>query len=124
MKRSLRLFSTAWSIFLACAFRLQAQDAYSSSPEDSLDVMTQMWYALPAAEVGGIALAGGAQDASEVPGSMQRLSSKMLRQMSFSNPIQTLHALAGVNLVSEDGFGLLPTWACAAQARSVRRASP
>lgn len=86
----------------------RAQDVCQTFPEDSLDVMTQMWYALPEAEVGGIALAGGAQDASEVPGSMQRLSSKMLRQMSYSNPIQTLHALAGVNLVSEDGFGLRP----------------
>ena len=75
---------------------------------DSLDIMTQMWHALPEAEVGGIALAGGASDASEIPGSMQRLSSKTLRQMSYSDPIRTLHALAGVNLVAEDGFGLRP----------------
>ena len=78
------------------------------SSKDSLDVMTQMWHALPEAEVGGIGLAGGASDASEIPGSMQRLSSKTLRQMSYADPIRTLHALAGVNLVAEDGFGLRP----------------
>ena len=78
------------------------------SSKDSLDVMTQMWHALPEAEVGGIALAGGASDASEIPGSMQRLSSKTLRKMSYADPIRTLHALAGVNLVAEDGFGLRP----------------
>ena len=76
--------------------------------EDSLDIMTQMWHALPEAEVGGIALAGGATDASEIPGSMQRLSAKTLRKMSYADPIRTLHALAGVNLVAEDGFGLRP----------------
>lgn len=76
--------------------------------KDSLDFMTQMWHALPEAEVGGIALAGGATDASEVPGSMQRLSSKTLRKMSYADPIRTLHALAGVNVVAEDGFGLRP----------------
>ena len=65
------------------------------SSKDSLDLMTQMWHALPEAEVGGIALAGGASDASEVPGSMQRLSSKTLRKMSYADPIRTLHALAG-----------------------------
>ena len=78
------------------------------SSKDSLDFMTQMWHALPEAEVGGIALAGGASDASEIPGSMQRLSSKTLRKMSYSDPIRTLHALAGVNVVAEDGFGLRP----------------
>ena len=41
-------------------------------------------------------------------GSMQRLSAKMLRQMSYANPMQSLHALAGLNLVEEDGFGLRP----------------
>ena len=56
----------------------QPKDVVTSS-RDSLDLMTQMWHALPEAEVGGIALAGGASDASEVPGSMQRLSSKILR---------------------------------------------
>ena len=86
---------------------LMAQDQ-AVHPEDSLDVMTQLWHALPSAEVSSVGLAGGALDESEIPGSMQRLSSKMLRQMSYSNPIQTLHALAGVNLVSEDGFGLRP----------------
>ena len=39
---------------------------------------------------------------------MQRLSAKMLRQMSYANPMQSLHALAGLNLVEEDGFGLRP----------------
>lgn len=78
------------------------------SSKDSLDFMTQMWHALPEAEVGGIALAGGASDASEIPGSMQRLSSKTLRKMSYADPIRTLHALAGVNVVAEDGFGLRP----------------
>ena len=86
---------------------LMAQDQ-AVHPEDSLDVMTQLWHALPSAEVSSVGLAGGALDESEIPGSMQRLSSKMLRQMSYSNPIQTLHALAGVDLVSEDGFGLRP----------------
>ena len=76
--------------------------------EDSLDIMTQMWHALPEAQVGGIALAAGATDASEIPGSMQRLSAKTLRKMSYADPIRTLHALAGVNLVAEDGFGLRP----------------
>ena len=90
-----------------------AQLSYSEEgpvtlPEDSLDFMTQMWHALPEAEVGGIALAGGASDASEIPGSMQRLSSKTLRKMSYADPIRTLHALAGVNVVAEDGFGLRP----------------
>ena len=85
----------------------QPKDVVTSS-RDSLDLMTQMWHALPEAEVGGIALAGGASDASEVPGSMQRLSSKTLRKMSYADPIRTLHALAGVNVVAEDGFGLRP----------------
>lgn len=85
----------------------QPRDVVASS-KDSLDLMTQMWHALPEAEVGGIALAGGASDASEVPGSMQRLSSKTLRKMSYADPIRTLHALAGVNVVAEDGFGLRP----------------
>ena len=93
--------------------KTHAQFTFDKSQEpnlagDSLDIMTQMWHALPEAEVGGIALAGGASDASEIPGSMQRLSSKTLRQMSYSDPIRTLHALAGVNLVAEDGFGLRP----------------
>ena len=85
----------------------EPQEHFLSS-KDSLDFMTQMWHALPEAEVGGIALAGGASDASEIPGSMQRLSSKTLRKMSYSDPIRTLHALAGVNVVAEDGFGLRP----------------
>ena len=85
----------------------EAQEIFFAS-KDSLDLMTQMWHALPEAEVGGIALAGGASDASEVPGSMQRLSSKTLRKMSYADPIRTLHALAGVNVVAEDGFGLRP----------------
>ena len=81
---------------------------FQANPGDSLDLMTQMWHALPEAEVGGIALAGGASDASEVPGSMQRLSAKTLHKMSYADPIRTLHALAGVNVVAEDGFGLRP----------------
>ena len=84
------------------------QDASRMGVEDSLDVMTQLWHALPEAEVGSVGLAAGSRDASEVPGSMQRLSSKMLRQMSYANPMQSLHALAGLNLVEEDGFGLRP----------------
>ena len=85
-----------------------AQDHNFGAPEDSLDVMTQLWHALPEAEVGSVGLAAGSRDASEVPGSMQRLSAKMLRQMSYANPMQSLHALAGLNLVEEDGFGLRP----------------
>ena len=64
---------------------LMAQDQ-AVHPEDSLDVMTQLWHALPSAEVSSVGLAGGALDESEIPGSMQRLSSKMLRQMSYSIP--------------------------------------
>ncbi|MGB2229066.1 MAG: TonB-dependent receptor plug domain-containing protein, partial [Flavobacteriales bacterium] len=85
-----------------------AQDHNFGAPEDSLDAMTQLWHALPEAEVGSVGLAAGSRDASEVPGSMQRLSAKMLRQMSYANPMQSLHALAGLNLVEEDGFGLRP----------------
>ena len=85
-----------------------SQDASHLGVEDSLDVMTQLWHALPEAEVGSVGLAAGFRDASEVPGSMQRLSAKMLRQMSYANPMQSLHALAGLNLVEEDGFGLRP----------------
>ena len=104
---------TIWSWVLTLCAVGHAQDAFDGRVEqamskDSLDVMTQMWHALPEAEVGGIALAGGASDASEIPGSMQRLSSKTLRQMSYADPIRTLHALAGVNVVAEDGFGLRP----------------
>ena len=94
-------------VFGHAQLSFQPQEVVVSS-KDSLDLMTQMWHALPEAEVGGIALAGGASDASEVPGSMQRLSSKTLRKMSYADPIRTLHALAGVNVVAEDGFGLRP----------------
>ena len=85
-----------------------AQGPLMQQPQDSLDLMTQMWHALPAAEVGQVGLAAGSLDPSEIPGSMQRLSSKMLAKMSYANPMQTLHALAGLNLVEEDGFGLRP----------------
>ena len=113
-KASFWMFSGAWLVLLGMMPEgLRAQLSYAQEdavalPEDSLDFMTQMWHALPEAEVGGIALAGGASDASEIPGSMQRLSSKTLRKMSYADPIRTLHALAGVNVVAEDGFGLRP----------------
>ena len=105
----------AWSLAVLGAFMSPglAQDAFpveegATMTEDSLDAMTQMWHALPEAEVGSVGLAAGSLDASEVPGSMQRLSSKALRTMAYADPIRTLHALAGLNLVEEDGFGLRP----------------
>ena len=94
------------------------------SSKDSLDVMTQMWHALPEAEVGGIGLAGGASDASEIPGSMQRLSSKTLRQMSYADPIRTLHALAGSTSWQRTGLAFVPTSGCVAPVRNVPPASP
>ena len=102
-----------FAVAVASASLSVAQDAYSREEgiflsEDSLDVMTQMWHALPEAEVGSVGLAAGSLDASEVPGSMQRLSSKALRTLAYADPIRTLHALAGLNLVQEDGFGLRP----------------
>ena len=94
------------------AFQSSAQDVHHAEStilcSDSLDAKTQMWHALPEVEVGCMGLAGGAMDASEIPGSMQRLSSKALRTMAYADPIRTLHALAGLNLVEEDGFGLRP----------------
>lgn len=108
MKHRLGHFSHSLFVLLLGPFWASAQGPMMHQPKDSLDAMTQMWHALPAAEVGQVGLAAGSLDASEIPGSMQRLSSKMLAKMSYANPMKTLHALAGLNLVEEDGFGLRP----------------
>ena len=56
------------------------------SSKDSLDFMTQMWHALPEAEVGGIALAGGASDASEIPsGQFEMLFTIMMESADSNN---------------------------------------
>ena len=62
---------SAWMLGAICAAlcmpEANAQLAFEpiqiqANPGDSLDLMTQMWHALPEAEVGGIALAGGASE--------------------------------------------------------------
>ena len=79
---------SAWMLGAICAVlcmpEANAQLAFEpvriqANPGDSLDLMTQMWHALPEAEVGGIALAGGASDASEVPGPCNAFSKRFAR---------------------------------------------
>ena len=78
------------------------------SSKDSLDLMTQMWHALPEAEVEALPLPEALLTPARSLGPCSACPRRPLRKMSYADPIRTLHALAGVNVVAEDGFGLRP----------------